>query len=328
MFPGPGAGRLASVPTLPFRPVIELAFDPIAQVGDWHVRLQTIGLAAVILVCLLLAARIAGRTPVVTRHPASAIDPSTGAANHLRRDDLLYIAIAALPGAVIGGRLGYALIHGDYYMANPAAILDLGQGAYELSLAVVGGTITAAIVASLLDSPVARWMWALIVPLLFGLAAGKAAMILGGDGQGVPWDGTWATAYLGPGPWLSLAPEVPSHPSQAYEALATLGVLLVVVVLRGSGRFPGRGAGMFLFGLGLWAIARLLVAFTWRDPVVAGPFSAAQLLALAIAIVSFGLLAVGAARARRSPAGADAGGTRFGPDPEPEWPDPASRPAI
>ena len=62
-------------------------------------------------------------------------------------------------------------------------------------------------------------MHALILPLLFVLAAGKLTMVLGGDGQGVPWDGAWATAYVGPGPWCSLAPEVPSHPSQVYEAL-------------------------------------------------------------------------------------------------------------
>ena len=39
--------------------------------------------------------------------------------------------------------------------------------------------------------------------------------------------GDWATAYLGPGPWGSLAPAVPSHPSQAYEGLATLVILVV-----------------------------------------------------------------------------------------------------
>ena len=62
------------MPTLlPFRPVIELAFDPIAQVGDWHVRLQTLALAAVILVALVLAAVIARRTPVdLSRSPDDA----------------------------------------------------------------------------------------------------------------------------------------------------------------------------------------------------------------------------------------------------------------
>ena len=62
-----------------------------------------------------------------------------------------------------------------------------------------GGTITGAFVAALLGAPVGRWLHALIVPVLLALAAGKAAMVLGGDGQGVPWIGNLATAYLGPG---------------------------------------------------------------------------------------------------------------------------------
>ena len=317
------------MPTLPIRPVIELVFDPIAQVGDWHVRLQTIGLAVVILLTLLVAARVARRTPRDITHDADSFDPKTGDPNHLRRDDLLYIAVAALPGAVIGGRIGYALTHLPYYSANPGAIVDVGQGGYELSLAVVGGTITSAAVATLLDAPIQRWMHALILPLLFGLAAGKLTMVLGGDGQGVPWDGAWATAYLGPGPWLSLAPEVPSHPSQAYEALATIGVMVVMAVVLAAGLFPRRGAGAFLFGVAVWAVARTAVAFTWRDPAVLGPLSADQVLAIAIATGALALLAVVTIRDESpisGPAGPDA--PRFSPDPEPDWPDPSARPRI
>ena len=172
------------MPTLPFHPVIELAFDPIVSLGDWHVRLQTIGLAVVIFVALLLAARIAARTPVDTRRPPEAIDPATGDHNHLRRDDLLYIAVAALPGAVVGGRLGWALVHLEYVTANPGALLDPTVGGFGLPLAVVGGTLTAALVATLLDTPIPRWLHALILPLLFGIAGGKLAMVLGGDGAG------------------------------------------------------------------------------------------------------------------------------------------------
>jgi prolipoprotein diacylglyceryltransferase len=316
------------VPTLPISPVIELAFDPVAQVGDWHVRLQTIGLAVVILLTLLVAARVARRTPRNVDRDADAVDPK-GEPNHLRRDDLLYIAVAALPGAVIGGRIGYALTHLPYYSTNTGAIVDVGQGGYELSLAVVGGTITSAAVATLLDAPIQRWMHALILPLLFGLAAGKLTMVLGGDGQGVPWDGAWATAYLGPGPWLSLAPQVPSHPSQVYEALATIGVLVVMAVVLAAGLFPRRGAGAFLFGVALWAVARMAVAFTWRDPVVLGPLSADQVLAIGIATGALALLAVVTMRDESPVSGpAGPGSPRFSPDPDLDWPDPASRPRI
>ena len=57
---------------------------------------------------------------------------------------------------MVGGRIGYALTHLPYYSANTGAIFDVGQGGYELSLAVVGGTITSAAVATLLGSSVAR----------------------------------------------------------------------------------------------------------------------------------------------------------------------------
>lgn len=317
------------MPVLPFHPVIELVFDPVVDLGDWHVRLETIGIAAVILLALLLAARVARRTPVTWLHDADAIDPETGRPNHLRRDDLLYIAVAALPGAVIGGRIGYALDHLGYYAADPAAIFDMSHGAYQLSLAVVGGTITSATVATLLDAPIRRWMHALIMPLLFALAGGKLAMVLGGDGQGMPWDGPWATAYLGPGPWLSLAPEVPSHPSQAYEAFATIGVMAILAAFLAAGAFPRRGAGAFLLGIAMWAVARLLVAFTWRDRTVLGPLSADQLISIAIAAGALLLLTTGVLRQRSGAGGrAGPGAPRFSAEAEPDWPDPGTRPQI
>ena len=316
------------MPILPLRPVIELSFDPIVQLGEWHVRLQTIALAVVILAALIVAARIARRTPVDTRLPPEAVDDD-GEPNHLRRDDLLYIAVASLPGAVIGGRLGWALVHWGYVDATPGAILDLGVGGFQLSLAVVGGTLTAAIVAGLLDTPVSRWLHALILPLLLAIAGGKLAMALGGEGQGVPWDGGWATAYLGAGPWLSLAPAVPSHPAQVYEALATVGVGVVVAVLVTAGLFRGLGGAAFLVGVALWCVARLVVAFTWRDPAVLGPLGMDQVLSLAIAGVAMVLLPVGdltgRLRARREHG---TGEPAAGSGRRPDWSDPTSRPHV
>ena len=310
--------------------VLEFTFAPIAQVGPWSVRLETIALAVVVFVALVLAVRIARTTPVdVRREPGDRLPPDDEP-NHLRADDLLFIAIAAIPGAVAGGRLGYMLLHLDYYTANQGAILDMSQGAFELSLAVVGGTLTAAIVASLLGAPVGRWMHALILPLLLALAAGKVAMVLGGDGQGVPWDGSLATAYLGPGPWGSLAPALPSHPSQAYEAFATVVVILLVAMLLTLGRFERRAGGAFLLGVAMWAVARAIVATTWRDPAVAGPLNMGQVLALAVAAGMLVLLVVYSIVLRRRPLEpVVAPSPDEADDPSsPNWAEPTQRPQI
>src|SRR5262245_5836017 len=122
------------VPLLPA--VIVFDFDPVLSVGGLNVRWETIGVAVAAFAALLIAGMIARTTPVDLARPPDAPGKEPGEQNHLRRDDLLYIAVAAIPGAVVGGRLGYVLTHLDYYRANPVAMTAIGQGGFELALAV------------------------------------------------------------------------------------------------------------------------------------------------------------------------------------------------
>ncbi len=292
--------------------LIELDFDPLLHLGGRTIPLEIAGVAGVVLLVLLAAALIAGRTP--------AGDPSSGREladaesggegedaeqdltppqTHLRRDDVLLIGLAVLPGAVAGGRLVYGLIHLDYYTHSPAALTDPSLGSLSLSGAVLGGAITGAAVAHLLGPSLGRWLRAATVPMLLAVGVGKAVAILGGEGQGAPTDGPFAVRFGGAGPWPDPAAAlVASHPSQLYEAVATGIVLLIVALLWASGRAR---SGQLLFGtaLALWALARFAVAFTWRDPAIAGPLRAEQLVCLAIAAGGLGLVALGARRARR-----------------------------
>jgi prolipoprotein diacylglyceryltransferase len=266
--------------------MITFEFPATFTLASLVVRWETLVGAAAVLVALLVAQVIARGTPVDTSLPADAPspDPEDDGKNHLRADDLLYIAVAVLPGAIVGGRFGYWLLHFDYYTANPGALLDYTRGGLELSMGVVGGTLTAAIVAALLGAPLGRWLHALALPTVILLGLIKFAMIFGGSGQGVPSDFSLATRYLGEGPWGSLAPEIPSFPAQAAEALATVLAGSLAWFFMAVGIFRRRNGASFFLAVGLWAVARALVATTWRDPVVLGSLSAGQLMALGVAI--------------------------------------------
>jgi prolipoprotein diacylglyceryltransferase len=254
--------------------VIALDFEPVVRYGDNAVRLETLALAAAILTALVLAAAIATRTRV---GGPGASDPAA----HLRLDDMVLLVLAIVPGAVAGGRLGYALLHLDYYAAHPAAVLDPGQGSLELGLAVVGGALTGIYAARLIGERVGRWLDVAALPLLVAIGLGKVAMALGGRGQGAPSDAPWATSYVGDRAWASLAPAIPSHPSQVYETIATLVVLIGVGVVLWRRPFAQDGLA-FLVALGGWALVRAVIAATWRDAPVVGPLLAEQLLSLAI----------------------------------------------
>jgi phosphatidylglycerol:prolipoprotein diacylglycerol transferase len=248
---------------------ITLAFDPVVRLGDLELRAATVLIAGILLAGLLLAARIGSLTP----QPGPYVPSPT-----LRLDDIPFLVIGIVAGAVIGGRLEYVLLHADYYRANLAAIPDPAQGSLALAFGVVGGMLGGIAIARLVGAPAGRWMHAAILPLLFVLAAGKLAMVLAADGQGLPSDLGWATAYAGPGPWGSLAVDVPSHPSQVYEALGATLVLAVVGLSLHLGAFAGKDGSAMLVGVALWALVRSLVVFSWRDAPVAGSLRAEHLV--------------------------------------------------
>ena len=270
--------------------VVVFDFDPYLHLGDRAVRWETLGIAAAVLLGILSLALLAGRTPGGAQWIGEEEPPEEEREGtwHLRRDDLLFILLGAVPGAVILGRIGYALLHHDYYGNEWRALLDPGQGSMELALAVVGGTLTAVYVAALLDAPVGRWLHVAIGPLLLVLGLGKAAQALGGSGQGAPSAADWATAYLPPGPWGSPGAVIPAHPAQLLEAAMTGAVLLLVIVLARLTPLRRADGRLYAVGLGLWALGRGFVASTWRDPDALGQLNAEQLICLAVATASLG----------------------------------------
>jgi prolipoprotein diacylglyceryltransferase len=272
------AATLATVPTA----VIAFDFDPLFRLGDGAVRWETIGIAIAIFAALVAAGAMAR-------------------ADGLRLDDLLFVVLGIVPGAVVGGRLGYVLLYPAFYAADPGRIVDPGVGSLELTLAVVGGGLSGALVAALLDGQPGRWVRVAPLPTLLVLGAGKLVMVLGGSGQGRPTTGEPSTAYLGVGPWGSLGPEVPSIPSQALEGIATLALLAAVlaVLRRPSMRRPDGRA--FLVALAAWCLVRLVVAGTWRDPVAVGPLRAEQAIDLIVLVAAATLAVVVPRRAAISP---------------------------
>ncbi len=284
--------------------LVTLTFDPTVRAGPLAIRWETLGLAAALFVALLAAAAFVRRSGRVAH------------LSRLRSDDLFYLVLAAVPGAVVGGRLLVALDYLPYYRVHPAALLDPAQGSLSLLGAVLGGTVTAAYMCRLLEIPASRWLDALAVPLLVAIGLGKLAYLLGGGGQGLPFAGPWALAFAGSGPWLSPAAAIPAHPSQVYEALWACGGVLLVLGLRTervTARLPAglRQAGgwlamrrargvetapgelrfgyCYLAALVWWLAGRVLVGFTWRAEAAVAVLNVEQVAALTVLVA---LLAV------------------------------------
>lgn len=281
--------------------VIEVSFDPAIHIGDVMVRWQTIGITMALLIGLGLASLL-----------DDELARLLGAREAMRIDDMVYIVLGIVPGAVVGGRLIHGLAFFDAYAADPIKLLDLSVGTLSLTGALLGGTLSGIYVARLIGAPVRRWADVAVVPLLLTLGLGKFAQLLGGSGQGAAWDGPWAVAFVGAGPWTSPAPAVPAHPSQIYEGIWLLLGIVVVLgwVVTGKpwrGRIrqrlrAERGSGRFFVAMLVWfLLGRFVVGFTWRDDQVLGPVNVEQTVALTMLAAGFagGLLVRGRSIVKR-----------------------------
>lgn len=183
---------------------------------------------------------------------------------------------AVILGVIIGGRLGYVLFYQPaYYLQNPIEIPMIWTGgmAFHGGLAgVIGATAWYCRKHGLPYRPTADMM-ALATPL--GLMLGRIANFINAELWGRPTDLPWGVIFPGR---LAQACGQPigelcaRHPSQLYEAALEgliLGLVILVMVLRGALRRPGLVAGVFFAGYGL---ARFLVEFVRQpDAQFAGP---------------------------------------------------------
>ena len=266
------------------------------------VRWQTIALAAVVAVCLAMAGVLARRCVASRGRPPVHRDRGRPGSGGRRTDRVC----AARPGRVSRRADVAARPDGRRSRARP------GGRRWSADRVRGGGPARSA---------GGRWAHLLATP-----AARRDRGRQADDGprrerSGPGHRGTWATAYLGAGPWVGLAPDLSSHPAQVYEAVGTLVVAVIVVLATAAGAFRALDGRLLLIAIAGWALVRAVVSTTWRDPVVAGPLPVGGLVALGVAIGGIvATVLVPTWRPRRVRDGASTAA--------PVWPDPETRPPF
>ena len=181
-------------------------------------------------------------------------------------EDLLFWVIL---GVILGGRLGYVLFYQPaYYLANPAAVLQLWEGGMSFHGGALGVVLAGLFYTWRHRLPVLSTGDMVCLGLAPGLFLGRLANFINAELWGRPTDLPWGVAF--PGEAAQYCPDVAGicarHPSQLYEALLE-GLILGAVLIwlawkRGALKMPGLVGGTFLAGYGA---ARFAVEFL-RQP--------------------------------------------------------------
>jgi phosphatidylglycerol:prolipoprotein diacylglycerol transferase len=232
-------------------------------------------------------------------------------------DDTIYnAALCLVVGGIIGARVLYVLEHLGDFNDDPAEVFAIQTGGISIYGALIGGTLGAAAYAAWRRLP--RWgvmADAAAIGAILGMAVGRVGCLINGDifGRTTDWPiGVVYTHSDSPAYpiYSAVSPQLAQHPVTAYEIAGDLLIfVLLLFVLR---RLFKRDGMIFFAWAFLYAAMRFGISFlrgtdiggVWvGDDLVAGGLRMAQLIALAIMVIT--PLAVAYILTRRGPARAE-----------------------
>ncbi len=251
--------------------MIEINIDPnMFSLGPllitWHGFFSAVGLAA----GLWLTAKLVEGTRVTA-------------------DDVYSVAMAAVPGGIVGARLLFVMENWHLFADRPLGILAINEGGISIYGAVIGGSIAGALLTRFLKLPVALLADRAAIGLIVGEAIGRIGDIINGEHHGREAEGLpWSVTYTHP---QTLGePGVAVHPAVAYEMVwdLAMGALLYWFLRR-----QPRSGLTYVAYLFVYSVGRLWTGFFRKDTIVlpASPtgdagLGMAQLIAVVLIAVS------------------------------------------
>lgn len=193
--------------------------------------------------------------------------------------DLLLWGIGA---GLVGGRLFFVVQNRQsYYLHHPQDILAFWQGGMAFFGAIAAAIVATFVFASVRHIPV----WPLLdVAAVFAAAGqpfGRIGNLVNGDIVGYPTHLPWGVAYLNQHA-LSPALGVAYQPAPAYEILANLALLALLLPLANRSPRAGVVAAVYLAG---YSVTQFMVFFWRANSITALGLKQAQLTS----IVTFGV---------------------------------------
>jgi phosphatidylglycerol---prolipoprotein diacylglyceryl transferase len=187
--------------------------------------------------------------------------------------NLLYnLVFVILISGLIGGRLGYAALYFQAFLASPGSLFSLNPGLFDVWSGLATGIVAGVVYIQKKKLPFWDVCDALTPALGLLQIANALANLASGNGFGLPSNLPWAIQLWG----------AARHPTQAYEILAGVGILWLFWPGKRLGHGSPSGTTILMF-FAFSAGARLILeAFRSTSYLLPGGFRGEQLLAWVI----------------------------------------------
>ncbi len=195
------------------------------------------------------------------------------------RFDISEVGLWTVIIGILGARFVYVIQYTDFYFSHPELLLNFRRGGIAIQGALLFGFSATAWTCHRRNINVFNGLDIYINPVLMGMAIGRIGCLLQGCCYGrlcdpnLPWGVVYPAA-------LKIGTE-PRHPSQIYELLLDLVLMVVVGYVYKHAKYYGQA---FWTGIAGYGVVRFITEY-FRDVQVSWLFTPAQWFALVFVLV-------------------------------------------
>lgn len=190
----------------------------------------------------------------------------------ISEDDILNLAMIAIPCGLIGARAYYVIFNWSYYAGNIAEILNFRGGGLAIHGGLIGGILAGFIYAKIKKINFFKLADCVVLGIPLAQAIGRWGNFLNQEAHGGPTNLPWGIMVDG----------VKVHPTFLYESIWDLGVFLFLFIFRKKQKYQGQILVDYII---LYSIGRCFIEGLRTDSLMLGPLRMAQVVSLACIII-------------------------------------------
>lgn len=190
----------------------------------------------------------------------------------ISEDDILNLAMIAIPCGLIGARAYYVIFNWSYYAGNIAEILNFRGGGLAIHGGLIGGILAGFIYAKIKKINFFKLADCVVLGIPLAQAIGRWGNFLNQEAHGGPTNLPWGIMVDG----------VKVHPTFLYESIWDLGVFLFLFIFRKKQKYQGQILVDYII---LYSIGRFFIEGLRTDSLMLGPLRMAQVISLACIIL-------------------------------------------
>ena len=185
----------------------------------------------------------------------------------ISEDDVLNLAIFAIPAGVLGARLYYVIFNWGFYSQNPSQILNFRGGGMAIHGALIGGILAGLIYTKIKNINFLKMADIALIGMPLAQAIGRWGNYINGEAHGGPTDLPWGIMVDG----------VKVHPTFLYESIWDFGIFIFLWIFRKKKKYEGQVAIYYII---LYSLGRFFIEGLRTDSLMIGPLRMAQVISL------------------------------------------------